>query len=275
MIFHWNMDPIAFTIPLINTPVRWYGILFALGFLIGYFLVDKYFKKKGYPSERLDTLLIYMFLGTVIGARIGHCFFYQPDYYLSNPLEIIKIWKGGLASHGGGIGLIISVLIFCKKYGFNFLPLADLLCIPTAFEGMMIRSGNFMNSEIFGKATNGEFGIIFDRLSDNVVRHPVQLYEAISYLVITLILLALFRYVKRGAGFVLGMFLILIFSTRIVLENYKPEQADYNENADALMTVGQYLSIPFIVAGVILVICSFVLPKLKEQGLLVQKKDKV
>ncbi len=182
-------------------------------------------------------------------------FFYDPQFYLSNPLEIIKIWHGGLASHGGGIGLVISVLIFCKKYKLNFLPLADLLCIPTAFEGGMIRLGNFCNSEIYGKATNLNFGVIFERLGDSIPRHPVQLYESVSYFAISILLFILFKkFSQKLSGLILGLFLSLIFTVRILLESFKPEQASYVADSNSsFFTVGQYLSIPFIVVGILLV----------------------
>lgn len=256
MLFNWNIDPIAFFIPFINYPVRWYGIFFASGFIVGYLLVNRWFTKHSLNNEDLDSLLMFMFLGTIIGARIGHCFFYEPDFYFAHPLEIFKIWKGGLASHGGGIGLIISVFIFCHVKKYNFLPLADLLCIPTAFEGGVIRIGNFFNSEICGKPTNSDFGVIFDRLNENFPRYPVQLYESISYFVIVLILCLIFYLLKqRKNGFTLGIFFILIFSARLILEFFKPEQADYMDS-NATFTVAQYLSIPFIVIGVILVFYS-------------------
>jgi prolipoprotein diacylglyceryl transferase len=245
MLITWNVNPIAISFKSIS--IHWYGILFSLGFLIGYFFTQRMFKKLNIPLIHLDSLLMYCFLGTIIGARLGHCLFYQPEFYLSNPIEIFKIWQGGLASHGGGIGLILSVLLFCRIKKFNFLPLADLLVIPTAFEGTLIRLGNFFNSEIYGKPTNSDFGVIFNSLHDNIPRHPTQLYESLSYLVITAILIVLyknFRNLKNGQN--LGIFLILIFITRFLLEFLKPEQAEFNLK---FLTVGQYLSIPFILLG--------------------------
>ncbi|WP_019000582.1 prolipoprotein diacylglyceryl transferase [Succinimonas amylolytica] len=275
MILHWNADPAAFTIPFLGDfSVRWYGILFASGFILGYLSINNFFKKHAYPDNDLDNLLFYMFMGTIIGARLGHCFFYQPDFYLEHPIEILKIWKGGLASHGGGIGLIIAVLIFAKKYDYHFLPLADLLCIPTAFEGSMIRLGNFFNSEIYGKATDGTYGIVFEQLHENFPRHPVQLYESVAYLSITGFLVVCYKYrQKRRTGMILGLFLIFVFTTRMILEVFKPEQADYNQNA--VLTVGQYLSIPFIAVGCVLVTTSLFSDKLNNQDITnrrIQKK---
>lgn len=270
MLFHWNADPVIFSISSIS--LRWYGVFFATGFLLGYCFTYINFKKRNLSTDKLDSLLFYMLAGTVIGARLGHCIFYDPQYYLNNPIEIIKIWNGGLASHGGGIGLIISTLIFCRINKFNFMNLADLLCIPTAFVGGMIRLGNFFNSEIYGNKTNGDYGIIFDRI-DSFARHPVQLYESVSYFVISIFLYILYqKYTKRGSGFILGMFLILVFIIRIFLEYFKPEQASYTtENS---LTVGQYLSLPFIGAGILLCILSLTFNKLKyDSNTIIQNKQ--
>lgn len=259
MVITWDFDPIAFTIPFINLSVRWYGLMFAGGFLLGYYFVRRTFTQKKLNVDLLDSLLMYMFAGTIIGARLGHCFFYEPYFYLSHPLEILKIWNGGLASHGGGIGLVATVLLFCRLHKLNFLPLADLLCIPTAFVGGMIRLGNLFNSEIVGKATQSDtWGFIFLRLQEQipVLRHPVQLYESISYFFISLLLLLIYKkFSPRFTGGVLGSFLTLVFSARIALEFFKPEQANYMSNQE-LLTVGQWLSVPFIVVGLVLILTS-------------------
>src|SRR5574344_346909 len=214
MTFTWNVDPIIFSIQTFS--LHWYGIFFSVGFLIGLFYVNNVFKKEKLNTKDLDTLLIYCFIGTIVGARLGHCFFYQPSYYLSNPIQILMIWKGGLASHGG-----------------------------------FIRLGNLFNSEIYGKATNSDYGVIFSRI-DLIPRHPVQLYEAIAYFSIMFILIYIYKkFNKKYIGLTLGMFLVLVFSIRFILEFFKPEQADYISNTE-LLTVGQYLSIPFVCIGIIL-----------------------
>ncbi len=257
MIFTWDINPIAATIPVLGLQIHWYGCLFAVGFLLGYYFVYRYFKHCHYQTNKLDTLLLYMFLGTIIGARLGHCLFYQPDFYLANPLKILKIWEGGLASHGGAIGLAVTEIAFCYIYKFRFLPLVDLLCIPTIFVGGLIRLGNLFNSEIYGKPTNSDFGIIFARLQENppVPRHPVQLYESVTYFAITICLLCIFTfYKKRGPGFIVGSCLTLVFIARMMLEQFKPEQADY---ALSFLTVGQLLSIPFILLGLAFIAVSF------------------
>lgn len=259
MLLHWNADPILFTVPGINLSLRWYGLFFAVGFLLGYYFANREFRNRNLNTDGLDKLLGYMIAGTLIGARLGHCLAYDPQFYLTHPIEILKIWQGGLASHGGGLGLIFTTLLYCKIYKYNFLNLADLLCIPTAFVGGMIRVGNFFNSEIYGKPTNADYGVIFDRI-DSIPRHPVQMYESLSYFLISVFLFSVYKHSqKRGSGFVLGLFFITVFSVRIVLEYFKPEQASYDMN-ESMFTVGQYLSMPFIAAGIVLCILSRVLP---------------
>jgi prolipoprotein diacylglyceryl transferase len=272
MFLHWNVDPILFTIPVINLSLRWYGLFFAVGFLLGYYFANREFRNRNLNTDGLDKLLGYMIAGTLIGARLGHCLAYDPQFYLTHPVEILKIWQGGLASHGGGLGLMFTTLLYCKIYKYNFLNLADLLCIPTAFVGGMIRVGNFFNSEIYGKPTNADYGVIFDRI-DSIPRHPVQMYESLSYFLISVFLYSVYKYSqKRGSGFVLGLFFITVFSVRIVLEYFKPEQASYDMN-NSVLTVGQYLSIPFVVAGLVLCILSSLLPSLRNKSEIILNND--
>lgn len=272
MFLHWNVDPILFTIPVINLSLRWYGLFFAVGFLLGYYFANREFRNRNLNTDGLDKLLGYMIAGTLIGARLGHCLAYDPQFYLTHPVEILKIWQGGLASHGGGLGLIFTTLLYCKIYKYNFPNLADLLCIPTAFVGGMIRVGNFFNSEIYGKPTNADYGVIFDRI-DSIPRHPVQMYESLSYFLISVFLYSVYKYSqKRGSGFVLGLFFITVFSVRIVLEYFKPEQASYDMN-NSVLTVGQYLSIPFVVAGLVLCILSSLLPSLRNKSEIILNND--
>ena len=268
MLLNWNADPVIFTIPVINLSLRWYGLFFAVGFLLGYYFANTEFKKRYINTSGLDMLLLFMITGTLIGARLGHCLAYDPQYYLSHPIDILKIWQGGLASHGGGLGLILTTLLYCKIYKYKFLNLADMLCIPTAFVGGMIRIGNFFNSEIYGKPTNDSYGIIFERI-DNIARHPVQIYESLSYFLIALFLYLVYRnYQNRGSGFILSLFLISVFIARIILEYFKPEQASYSMT-ESLFTVGQYLSVPFILSGMILCVLSFKLPALKDNSTII------
>ncbi len=261
MIFYWNPNPIALSIETLNFKIYWYGILFALGFFIGYIIARLMCKKKGYPIDKLDMLLFYVFLGTIIGARLAHVLFYQPNYYLSNPLEILYIWKGGLASHGGTIGAFIGFSIFCyKNREFSPLWLLDHLSIAVALVATLIRIGNFINSEITGIPTDGSYGIVFERIS-NVPLHPVQLYESTCYFFIMLFLLILYKLHKdSNPGLMFGIFLTWVFSSRMVLEIFKSSQAEYEITMNNwisnfvdlpfMVSVGMLLSIPFIIIGI-------------------------
>ena len=206
-------------------------------------------------DKDLDKLLTFLFIGTIIGARLGHCLIYEPQFYLSHPLEILKIWHGGLASHGGTLGVLLAIYLFTKSCNYRFLTIADMLCIPVALVSTFIRLGNFMNSEILGKYTDSPLGIVFARIGDAMPRYPAQLFEAFAYFIIFIILTLAYFYVKkRGPGFILGLLFILIFSARFIIEPFKVEQADYTTGI--ALNVGQLLSIPFIILGIILIIYS-------------------
>jgi prolipoprotein diacylglyceryl transferase len=196
-----------------------------------------------------------MILGTVIGARLGHCLFYSPGYYLSNPLEILMVWKGGLASHGATIGILIALYLYTKKKKENILWLLDRIVIVTAIGGASVRFGNLFNSEIIGKATDVPWAFIFTSV-DDIPRHPAQLYESIAYIILFFILL--FLYIKKwkqlNRGFLFGLFLILLFSSRFFIEFYKENQSGFE--AGMLLNMGQVLSIPFIITGVIFIFRS-------------------
>jgi len=250
-MFHWNMDPVLLQLgPL---AIHWYGVFFACGFLIGYQIMHWIFRREGYPTAQLDKLLTYLFFGTIIGARLAHVIFYEPEYYFSNPIEILKIWKGGLASHGGTVGVLLVIWIFVRQNPeFRLLWLLDRLTIPTALTACFIRLGNFANSEIVGNPTGGDWGVIFDKL-DQLPRHPVQLYESACYASIFLLLFVLYRKGKtHKEGMAFGLFMTLIFGSRFLLEFVKTPQAAYE--AGFAITVGQWLSIPFILLGIIMMI---------------------
>lgn len=254
-MFVSTLDPIAFSIGPLS--IRWYGLLFSIGFIIGYCIMQYFFRKKNYKTEDLDKLLVYIFVGTVLGARLAHCFIYEPDFYLKSPSRILMIWEGGLASHGGCLGVLIAVLLFLRKTSYRFLELADMLCVPTALVCSMIRMGNFINSEILGIPTHSDtYGVIFAAIGDTIPRHPVQLYECIAYFVIFLILATVYlASKKRPEGLVFGLLFTLAFTARFLLEPFKVEQADYDTSN--LMNVGQLLSIPFIILGIGVIIYSF------------------
>jgi len=198
-----------------------------------------------------------MVIGTVVGARLGHCLFYDPVYYLSRPVEILKIWEGGLASHGGALGILLALYLYTRRLGSpSYLWLLDRMAIPAALGGFFIRIGNFFNSEIIGMPTFGWWAVVFEKV-DLIPRHPVQLYEALAYAAIFFFLLFFYRRQGKNMreGVLLGAFFVCVFTVRFVLEFVKTPQAAYEANW--LLSVGQWLSIPFIVLGAALLAHSF------------------
>jgi len=252
--FVWDANPVALAFGPLH--IFWYGILFATAILSGLEFMKWVYRREGRAVEELEILFVYIVVGIVVGARLGHCFFYEPDFYLAHPMKIFAVWEGGLASHGGGLGVILALYLYCKKYKVDYLWLIDRIAIPTALFGFFVRMGNFMNSEIIGDPTDSVFGIVFSRV-DMLPRHPTQLYEAFSYLLIFFVLT--FLYVKRGEklqkGFLFGLFLVLIFSARFMIEFVKTKQADYSLGIG--LSTGQLLSIPFLLFGIYLIIRSF------------------
>lgn len=251
--FVWSADPILITLG--SFQIHWYGLLFATAILSGFAIMDKIYKYEKKDTKQLETLQIYIVIGIVLGARLGHCFFYNPAYYLSNPLEIFAVWKGGLASHGGGLGAIVATFLYAKKEGVSFIYLLDRLAIPTAAFAFFVRMGNLMNSEIVGNPTSGWWSVVFTRV-DTLPRHPAQLYEAISYLMI-FIILATFYLKAKGKfqnGFLFGLFLMLVFTARFVIEFVKVPQAAYAH--DTFLSTGQLLSIPFLIVGIFLIVVA-------------------
>ncbi len=269
----WNVNPEIVAIGKLS--IRWYGLLFASAFLSGYFVFNRYLKTERLSQEMLDQLLIYVAIGTVIGARLGHCLFYQPDYFLANPAEILMIWKGGLASHGAAIGILLALWLYVRKQKLSFLWLIDRIVIVVALGGAFIRLGNLFNSEIYGGPTSLPWGIEFvrDRLYDSttgellptVPRHPTQLYEALSYIAIFSILFSFYRknYEKVRDGFIFGVFLILLFSVRFLIEFVKNDQVAFEANMS--LNMGQWLSLPFILAGVGMIVWTKRQPKYFNQ----------
>lgn len=236
--------------------LRYYGLCFAGGFVAGYLIMQRLFRQRGYDTSALDSLVVYLFIGTVLGARLGHCLIYEPDYFLQHPLEILMVHRGGLASHGGTLGIVLAFVLWCMRHRrYHFLEVADMLTMPVALEGALIRLGNFFNSEITGLPWNGPWAVVFARTGDPTPRHPVQLYECASYLIIAAALALIYRLrPARPAGELLALALIAVFGVRLALEQFKPEQAAYSTGLP--LTVGQLLSIPFILAGVALLVCA-------------------
>jgi prolipoprotein diacylglyceryl transferase len=257
MIFgaiNWDMNPEIFRIG--NFAVRWYGLLFASGFFFGYLIFVRFFKKEGLSVDLLDKLTIYMALGTVIGARLGHCLFYEPDYYLGNPVEILKIWKGGLASHGAALGILLALWLWVRKYKKKFIWILDRIVIVVALGGAFIRLGNLMNSEIYGIETSLPWGFVFIRNMEVVPKHPTQIYESLTYFLVFLLLFWL--YFRTGGnprpGMFFGLFLILVFGMRFLIEFIKEDQVEFEANMS--LNMGQWLSIPFALLGVGMLVWS-------------------
>jgi phosphatidylglycerol---prolipoprotein diacylglyceryl transferase len=259
----WNVNPEIFRMG--SFAIRWYGLLFALGFFLGYLIMLRIFQKENIPVKLLDELTTYMVVGTVIGARLGHCLFYEPGYYLSHPIRILMVWEGGLASHGAAVGIILTLWLFSWRKKVTFLWVIDRIVITVALAGVLIRTGNLMNSEIFGYQTSLPWGFLFVRAFDPnvplVPRHPTQIYEALSYLLI-FFFLWWYYYKKDGKpapGFLFGMFLILVFTARFLIEFLKePQVQDFEGKLMGAtgMNLGQLLSIPLIIAGILLVLYS-------------------
>lgn len=265
---HWNPSPEIFTIPGIDWPVRWYGLMWAVAFIASHFFMNRIYKTEGRTDKALDRLTLYIILGTVIGARLGHCLFYGPWFdefdengflisegYLSHPLNLLKVYEGGLASHGGAIGIIVAVFLYCRKEKESWLWLFDRLVVVVPIAVMCIRFGNLMNSEIIGKVTNVPWAFIFVQ-EDNQPRHPAQLYEAIFGLFLFIFMYWFWKNKRNnvGAGFMFGLFCVLLFVERFVDEFLKENQVAFEDSLT--LNMGQWLSIPFIVIGIIMMIRS-------------------
>ncbi len=245
----WNQDPILFRLGAIS--VHWYGLFFATGLVIGLWMMKKIFIHEKRDLSILDPLFIYIVIGIVIGARLAHCLFYEPSYYIENPLEIFAIWHGGLASHGGIAGAVAATWIFCRKKGVEFLWIFSRLMIPALLLASFIRVGNLFNSEILGRATGGDWGFVFVRI-DTIPRHPVMIYESAGYFLLFVLILFLYTKLseKEFTRFVPGIALTGIFAIRIILEEFKTKQTDFM--IDLPISMGQILSIPFLLAGLYL-----------------------
>ncbi|KAF3977338.1 MAG: prolipoprotein diacylglyceryl transferase [Methylococcales symbiont of Iophon sp. n. MRB-2018] len=250
----WDIDPLFISFGFLK--IRWYGLMFALAFISSYLLMNWMYKREGKNSEEIDDLLWYVAIGTIIGARLGHCLFYEPAYYLSNPLKILAFWEGGLASHGGILGIVFALYFYQRRVSQSYAWFLDRVAVVCALGGTFIRIGNFFNSEIVGKPTTVPWAVIFKRI-DGLPRHPVQLYESISYFFIFILLLILYITVKDKirSGVIFATSLVAVFSARFFLEFVKTQQSGYNH--DSWMSTGQWLSIPFFLAGLCYILFSF------------------
>lgn len=252
MLIHWSFDPILISIGSLS--IRWYGVLFVAAFVVGQALLARIFRAEGAPPENAERLLLYSLVGTIIGARLAHCLFYDPQHYLAHPLAMLRIWEGGLASHGGAVGMLLGLWLGgrANRPHLPFLWLIDRVTIPAAFGAVFVRAANFLNSEIVGVPTSGRWGVVFESV-DQLPRHPAQLYEAAMYLIIGCVLWGIYRrFGKRTPpGLLFGLFMLLVFSVRVAVEFYKVPQAAYESGQ--VLSVGQYLSLPFLALGAVFI----------------------
>lgn len=241
---------------LLGLEIRWYGILFAVAFLSGWYLLSRMLKMEREKPEKADVLLWYVAIAVIVGARLGHCFFYEPQYYLSHPVEILKIRDGGLASHGAAVAILFALWLVARKYKTSIWYWLDRVVVTIALSGFFIRMGNLMNSEIYGHVTTLPWGFIFVRNGETLPKHPTQIYEALSYLIL-FVFLVLYYTKKKGKvrnGKMFGWFLIGCFGARFLIEFLKEVQESW-ESA-YLLDMGQILSIPFILGGIAILILS-------------------
>jgi phosphatidylglycerol---prolipoprotein diacylglyceryl transferase len=249
LVIRWDVNPEIFRIG--SFAVRWYGLLFASSFLFGYIIMNRIFRNENLKEGVLDRLTVYMAIGVIVGARLGHCLFYEPGYYLSHPLEILKIWHGGLASHGAAIGILLALWFFVRKEKKEYTWIIDRIAIVVALSGFFIRMGNLMNSEIYGVETTVPWAFVFIRNGETVPKHPTQIYEGLSYLLIFFLLFWLY-WRKKGEhiqGLLISLLLILVFTARFFIEFLKEPQVAFETKMT--LNMGQLLSIPFIIVGFI------------------------
>ena len=263
LVVHWHVDPAIFRIG--GFELRWYSLLFVAGFVLGWFIFQGFFRREKISEKLLDPLLYTLLICTIVGARLGHCLFYQPDYYLGSWTgfwEIFMPWKGGLASHGGTIAIILGMWWFASKYGrkegIDFLWMLDHLAITVCFAAFFIRMGNLFNSEIYGGPTDLPWGFVFERNGEIFPKHPTQLYEGLTYLLLGFVLYGLYKWKaeKMHRGSIVGLFLIVCFGSRFLIEFIKNPQVEFEEGM--LLNMGQLLSIPFVLLGIGFVVYALV-----------------
>lgn len=257
----WDVDPVLFTI--FGLEIRYYSLAWMIAFILGTMLMGKMMKREWGSDKLLDSMFMYYLIGTIVGARLGHCLFYDPEYYLTHPFQILNLREGGLASHGGTIGLMVSMWLFGRKHKIPFLWGIDRIGIAAPMVGGLIRIGNLFNSEIFGTETQQPWGFLFVRSREwqenfaPLACHPTQIYEAILYFIIFAILIYLYYktdIATQKPGAVIGLSLTMIFFGRIIIEMIKNVQSTFE--ASMVLNMGQILSIPFVIMGVVMFILA-------------------
>jgi phosphatidylglycerol---prolipoprotein diacylglyceryl transferase len=253
----WSVSPEMFHIG--SFAVKWYGFLFAMGFFFAYLLLFHVFSKEKIKGKILDMLTVYVFLATLVGARLGHVFFYDWAYYKNHVGEIFLVWEGGLASHGAAIAIVLVLVLFLWQYKVPMLWLFDRVAIVIPIVAAFVRLGNLMNSEIYGITTKMPWGFIFvmDKEAGALPRHPTQLYEAFTYLLISVLLYIIWRKIKTKvrSGLFVGLFLTIMFTARFLIEFVKTEQVEFEKGMT--LDMGQWLSIPFLLLGIFFIIIAF------------------
>lgn len=256
LAIHWNVDPVLFHIGSFG--LRWYSLCFLVAFLLGYYIMERMFRHEHVNEDYLGSLFLYIFLAILAGARLGHCLFYEPDYFLTSEHWVEIFWPfqngqftgfQGLASHGAAIGILVALWLYWRKYGLNAWWLLDRLVIVVAVGGAFVRLGNLFNSEIYGVETTLPWGFIYERNGETVPKHPTQLYESLSYFIIFGV--SIWYYIKEKGQFktgtVFGWWLVALFGVRLLIEFVKNDQVDFE--AGMALNMGQLLSLPFIIGG--------------------------
>lgn len=249
----WNVAPEIFQFGKLG--VRYYGLFWSLGLLLGYYLLHYFARKEQIPAAVPDRIALYAAIGVLIGARLGHCLVYDPIYYLSRPIELFYFWEGGLASHGGGVGVLLALWLLSRQLRIPMLWIMDRIAIPIALIASMIRWGNLMNSEIYGVETTRPWGFIFVRMGETLPHHPTQIYEALSYFAVFILLIVLYHKrtdFREYRGLFFAIFLLLMFTARFVIEFVKEPQSSYEIGMP--LNMGQILSIPFWLFGCYLLV---------------------
>lgn len=251
LVVTWDVNPALFHLG--SFEVRYYGVLWAVALGISAYIFHHIMIREGLSEKTFDSVFWFGVISTVLGSRLGHCLFYDPGYYLTHPVEILDIRQGGMASHGAAVGLLIGLWLFSRKNKLPYIWSLDRISIVVAISGVAVRLGNLMNSEIYGTVTSLPWGFIFVRDGETLPKHPTQIYEALCYLVLFVILLWMYYkkdLARRRPGVMFGFFLIILFGTRFLIEFIKNPQVDFEQNM--VLNMGQLLSIPFIVAGVVI-----------------------
>lgn len=256
----WQPNPVAFS--LFGLDIRWYSLCWCCALLAGYFIMAQLYKNQQISREKFEPLFIYIFVGVLAGARLGHCLFYEPSYYLNHIVEMVlpikqdaygswhMVGYEGLASHGGVIGMIIAIILYSRKYKVNIMRVLDNMGIVAPISAAFIRIGNLFNSEIVGHPTDMPWGFVFAHNGEDFARHPAQLYEAVCYALLFVVTIAIYKKMHHtiGKGIFFGLCLTTIFSLRIIIEFFKDNQVSFENGM--ILNMGQILSIPLVVIGV-------------------------